>query len=341
MSDDMTVNPKNITIYGPGAIGLDMAVHLIEAGHNVSLIARGETKSKLDGRGIEYSSAGNQISISSDRFRCTDLPRTLTKQDYVFLTVKADALLDIREELPHLIGEHTIIVSATNGIPPWYSYLQENTVGRYLKKSLPREQFLSCVPAAQIIGLVIERSVTREDGHRVFHNSGTGYVIGEPDHTTKERTIALKHLMEQAGLTAQISDNIHRNIWVKLLGNIFVNPLSVITEQTIGQMMEDPDVKARATVLVAEALEIGVRLGVLTHSDFSMDALVQRCEGRLAKHETSMLRDYKAGNQLELHRIVEVVIMFADLPDMNYPVPALRSIREDLLAKLTCRSRTP
>lgn len=337
MSDDMTVNPKNITIYGPGAIGLDMAVHLIEAGHNVSLIARGETKSKLEDRGIEYSTAGKQISISSDRFACTDSPRTLTKQDYVILTVKADALLNIREELPNLIGEHTIIVSATNGIPPWYSYLQEDTVGRYLKKSLPREQFLSCVPAAQIIGLIIERSVTREEGYRVFHNSGTGYAIGEADHTTKERTVALKDLLEHAGLTAQISDNIHRDIWIKLLGNIFVNPLSVMTEQTIGQMMENPEVKARAKSLVEEALEIGVRLGVLRRSDFSMDALIERCEGRLAKHETSMLRDYKSGNQLELHRIIEVVIMFADLPDMNYPVPSLKAIRTDLLAKLACR----
>ncbi|MBY0546624.1 MAG: 2-dehydropantoate 2-reductase [Candidatus Obscuribacterales bacterium] len=333
----MTVKPKSIAIYGPGAIGLDMSVHLIEAGHNVSLIARGETKSKLQGRGIEYSSSDNQISISPDRFACTDSPRTLTKQDYVILTVKADALLDIREELPHLIGDHTIIVSATNGIPPWYSYLQDDTVCRYLKKSLPREQFLSCVPAAQIIGLIIERSVTREDGYRVFHNSGTGYVIGEPDHTTKERTVALKALLEDAGFTVQISDNIHRDIWVKLLGNIFVNPLSVMTEQTIGQMMGNPEVKARAISLVEEALEIGVRLGVLTRNDFSMNALIQRCEGRLAKHETSMLRDYKSGNPLELHRILEVVIMFADLPDMSYPVPALKSIRADLLEKLACR----
>lgn len=328
---------KSITIYGPGAIGLDMAVHLIEAGHNVTLIARRDTKAKLEEFGIRYTTAESSETISPDRFKCAESSRNLRPQDYVILTVKADALLDISKELPPLIGTRTIIVSATNGIPPWYSHLQEDTVCRYLKQSAPREQFLSCVPANQIIGLIIERSVTREDGWQVFHNSGTGYLIGELSHLNEGRTVALKNLLEHAKLTARISDNIHRDIWIKLLGNIFVNPLSVITEQTIGEMMEQPEVKARATLLVNEALEVGLRLGVVTREDFSMEALIQRCEGRLAKHETSMLRDYKAGNQLELHRILEVVIMFADLPAMNYPVPALKSIRKDLLEKLSCR----
>ena len=333
----MMVDPKDITIYGPGAIGLDMAVHLIESGHNVTLIARGNTKEKLQEFGIKHTSCGESKTISPDRFNCADATLELKPQDYVFLTVKADALLDISTELPPLIDARTIVVSATNGIPPWYSYLQEDKLCRYLKQSAPREEFLSRVQANQIIGLIIERSVTREEGWKVFHNSGTGYLIGEPSHLTEDRTVALKILLEHAKLTARISDNIHRDIWIKLLGNIFVNPLSVITEQTIGEMMEQPEVKARATLLVNEALEVGLRLGVVTREDFSMEALIQRCEGRLAKHETSMLRDYKAGNQLELHRILEVVIMFADLPAMNYPVPALKSIRKDLLEKLSCR----
>jgi ketopantoate reductase len=33
----------NIAIYGTGAIGLDLGVHLISAGHTITLIARNET----------------------------------------------------------------------------------------------------------------------------------------------------------------------------------------------------------------------------------------------------------------------------------------------------------
>ncbi len=331
------MSKNSIAIYGAGAIGLDLGVHLIEAGHRVSFIARNETKSKLASGGIIYESQKQRRIFEPNQFFCTDDTSALDHQDYIFLTIKADDLLDIGKCLEPLIGQDTVVISATNGIPPWYSYLQDRTIGRFLNNTGPRDEFLNQVAGEKIVGAVIERSVTRTNGNEVSHNSGSGYVIGELSHVAEERTLELKSTLEGAGLSADISDNIHRDIWIKLMGNIFVNPLSVLTEKTIGGMMADPAVLSRATTMVEEALKVGLHLGVISENDFNMEALVTRCRGRLANHETSMLRDYKIGNKIELHRIVEVVIMLAELPGVDIPVPELKSVLEDVLRKIDAR----
>ena len=331
------MSKKDIAIYGSGAIGLDLGVHLIEAGHRVSFIARSETKTKLVSSGIIYQSVQQPRTVKPNQFFCTDDTSTLSSQDYVFLTIKADDLLEIAKCLEPLIGQDTVVISATNGIPPWYSYLQDRTIGRFLDNTGPRDEFLKHIPGEKIVGAAIERSVTRSNGNEVCHNSGSGYVIGELSHVVERRTLELKSVLEGAGLSADISDNIHRDIWLKLMGNIFVNPLSVLTEHTIGEMMNDPKVLSRATKMVEETLKVGLHLGVISANDFDMEALVTRCRGRLTNHETSMLRDYKNGNKIELHRIVEVVIMLAELPGVNIPVPEVKSVREDVLRKLGAR----
>lgn len=133
----------DITIYGAGAIGLDLGVHLIEAGHKVTFIARHETLEALKKDGIKHESvSGQKRYIKPTDYTVRSEQEKAVAQDLVFLTTKVDSLLEISSHLPPLLKESTIVISATNGIPPWYSYLQANTIGRFVKNIEPREIFL-------------------------------------------------------------------------------------------------------------------------------------------------------------------------------------------------------
>jgi 2-dehydropantoate 2-reductase len=153
------------------------------------------------------------------------------KQDIVFLTAKADNLLDISYQIPPLLKENTIVISATNGIPPWYSYLQNETIGRFSFNTKPRQIFINNVGAERIIGAVIERSVQRLGSCQILHSFGSGYRLGELDHKSSERLLFLQDILQKAHLSAIISNDIHRDIWLKLIGNVCLSPTSVIEEK--------------------------------------------------------------------------------------------------------------
>ncbi len=54
--------------------------------------------------------------------RCTDNPAELGVQDFVIICLKAHSITGVLEQMQPLLGPHTRIVTAVNGIPYWYFY---------------------------------------------------------------------------------------------------------------------------------------------------------------------------------------------------------------------------
>ncbi|MBX9668660.1 MAG: 2-dehydropantoate 2-reductase [Candidatus Obscuribacterales bacterium] len=327
-----------VCIYGCGAIGLDLAVQLIKGGHAVTLIAKGETFKLLHDHGIEHiAQDGERTKITPDSYSVHETNTCRDSQDLIFLTVKADTLTTIAHDINPLLADDTIVVSATNGIPPWYSYQQDETIGRYLTNTSVREKFLEQVPARHIVGATVGRSASRSAPNAVSQTFGSGYVIGEPNHHMSERLHRLSEMLGGCGLTARMSDNIHRDIWLKLLGNVCVNPMSVLRECNIGELLSDQDTKQEMLDITREAELVGIKLGVIMPGDFNIERLVDFAKLNLAHHEPSMLQDFRRGAALEVHRIVEVVIMLSEEPGVDVPVDKLRSTHKRLLQKLETR----
>lgn len=185
----------------------------------------------------------------------------------------------------------------------------------------------------KIIGAIVERGVNRTNVTNVAHNFGTGYKIGEIQHDHTVRLESLKLLIETSGLSATISNNIHKDIWIKLIGNICINPLSVLEEKAIGKLLSNSQTVDIMKHLAQEVENVGIKLGVIEKSDFDFDNFVNFMATNLGKHESSMLQDFRKGRVLEIHRIVEVVIMLANLEGIKISIPTLLSIHRDLILK--------
>ena len=54
--------------------------------------------------------------------RCTDKAADLGVQDFVIICLKAHSITGVLDQMQPLLGEHTRIVTAVNGIPYWYFY---------------------------------------------------------------------------------------------------------------------------------------------------------------------------------------------------------------------------
>jgi 2-dehydropantoate 2-reductase len=307
------MNKKRICIVGAGAIGLDLAWHLIKASFQVSIVARGRALEVLRVEGIRrIDSIGGHVKC--DDFFVTDDFRSVGTYDINFLCTRVDDLLSLSPQIKNLMHSASVVISCTNGIPPWYSHDQDDTIGRFTFPLEPRNNFLSAIPSQQLIGAVVERSVQLSETGVIKEASGKGFVLGEIDHNKSSRLIEIEEILISSGLGCRLSENIHKDIWLKLILNIAINPLNVLSEGSIGQMLEDDSILDRIDGILGEATLVGVRLGIIKLSDFNKKEFLTFARNNLAHHKSSMLQNYLQGRALEIHRIVEVVQMLARSP---------------------------
>lgn len=102
----------------------------------------------------------------------------------------------------------------------------------------------------------------------------------------------------------ETSSAIQREIWYKLWGNMTMNPVSALTGATCDKILDDPLVTRFCLNVMAEAAEIGAKIGYpINQSGEERNAVTRQ----LGAFKTSMLQDVEAGRSLELDALVASV----------------------------------
>ena len=84
-----------VCIYGAGAIGGWIGVHLAQTGHEVSVVARGVTLEALQKNGLQcVQTQAADARIKAD-VKVSAQPADLGPQDLVIVAVKAPAMADV------------------------------------------------------------------------------------------------------------------------------------------------------------------------------------------------------------------------------------------------------
>ena len=110
-------------------------------------------------------------------------------------------------------------------------------------------------------------------------------------------------------------------IWVKVLGNAPLNPISALTRATLLDVLQHPPTRELARTMMEEVVRVAEALGVKIRI-----TVEQRLEGaeKVGHHKTSMLQDVEAGRPIELEPIVGAVIELAEKTGVE--VPNLRAM---------------
>lgn len=291
-----------ICIYGAGAIGGFLGVQLAQAGADVSLVARGAHLAAMRGNGLKLLIA-DEARIA--RPRCTDDPAELGVQDFVIICLKAHSITGVIEQMQPLLGPHTRIVTAVNGIPYWYFYKHGNKYeGSMLESVDPRGRQWRELGAARAIGCIVYPATEIEAPGVIRHIYGTSFPLGEPSGETSDDVTRLAALFEKAGLKAPVLDRIRDEIWLKLWGNVCFNPISALTHATLDVICNDPATRALAKAMMLEAQAIAESFGVTFRVDVQ-----RRIEGarKVGAHKTSMLQDLERSRPMEIDPLVTVV----------------------------------
>lgn len=303
-----------VCIYGAGAIGGWMGSRLAGAGCSVSVVARSATLDALQLHGLRLQQGGD---TESHAVASSASPAAFGAQDLVVLAVKAPSLPAVVQHIAPLIGPHTLVLTAMNGVPWWFLQgFGGALAGQRLLSVDPDGALAAAIPAAQIIGCVVHASCSVDEPGLVRHRFGNGLIVGEPSGEKTARVQQLAALLKKAGFETQVSAQIQKDIWFKLWGNMTVNPISALTGATTDLIMADALVRGFISSVMLEAKEIGARMGI---------TIDQQPEDRhqvtlkLGAFKTSMLQDVEAGKALELDALVTAVRELGQLTGVATP----------------------
>jgi 2-dehydropantoate 2-reductase len=182
----------DILIYGAGVIGSVYAARLKAAGHNVSLLARGQRAVSLRTHGIQLEDALTGQRTTT-RISIVEQLAEADTYDVVLVTVRLDKLPSV---LPIL---------AANRQVPTVLFLLSNPAGMRLFEQLDPQRVVSGFPA---VGGVREGDVVRFIASRQVPTT-----LGEADGRVTPRLRQLAALFKQAGFTVKLSPDIH--MWLK------------------------------------------------------------------------------------------------------------------------------
>jgi 2-dehydropantoate 2-reductase len=306
-------DPMRICIFGAGAVGSHLAVRLSRAGHEVCCVMRGPHLEAVRARGLTLRSGTEtdsaQVTASSD-------PRMLGPQDVVISTLKATGLSSLVAGLPPLLGEDTALVFAQNGIPWWYDLglPADHPPAPDLGFLDPGGRLRAAIPETRIIGGVIFSSNEVVEPGVVVNLSPDRnlLLVGERNDQVSERIGRLRAALEAASIGSPPVARIRESIWSKLLTNMSMSVLCLLTGQTARAVRDDPALREIVPRLLDEALGVG-------RSCYPTVTRAMRT-GAAPEHKPSLLQDYELGRAMEIDALVRAPAAFARAAGLSTPM---------------------
>ncbi len=262
------------------------------------------------------SSVTAKVKASAD-------PAELGPQDVVISTLKATGVSTLATGLLPLLERDTAIVFAQNGIPWWYGLglppqhpaipdLGFLDPGGHLRGAIPKERIIGGVifSSNEVIAPGVVANLS-PDRNRLL--------IGECDDRRSERIARLRAALHEAAIESPEVKEIRETIWSKLLTNMSMSVLCLLTGLTARGVRDDPDMQDVIPRLLDEANAVATR--------YIPEVKRVTRSGPAPDHKPSILQDYELGRTMEIDVLVRAPAAFARAADI--PTPML-----DLMAAL-------
>lgn len=309
-----------VCIYGAGAIGGWIGVHLAQTGHEVSVVARGATLEALQKNGLQCVQTQTADTRIKADVKVSARPADLGPQDLVVVAVKAPAMADVATGIAPLLGSNTTVLTAMNGVPWWFFQgFGGKLQGTTLNTIDPEGRIAQAIPAHHVVGCVVHASCSLDAPGVVRHHFGQGLILGEPAEQNGKVSTRVQQLvadLQAAGFNASASAQIQKDVWYKLWGNMTVNPISAITSATTDLILKDDLVRDFVSKVMLEAKAIGEKIGIpIAQTPEDRHAVTLK----LGAFKTSMLQDVEAGKTVELDALVSGVQELGQLTQISTP----------------------
>jgi 2-dehydropantoate 2-reductase len=316
-----------ICIFGAGASGGHFAAKLAEAGHAVSVVARGPHLAAIQSCGLTLKLKDR---VMQAKVTATDDPAVLGFQDAVLVTVKATGLAAAADRIAPLVGPETVVVFPQNGMSWWYPL--ELPASKPVPPQVPvfalADRFLKHMTVAQIAGGIIYSANEVEAPGVIRNNSPARNRLdfGPIDGRAPKVFAPLRDALTGSGLEVPEIADIRQTVWHKLLITASGSTISLATRNKASISKTDAALGKVYIRIVQELLAVSAAHGYPLEQDLDPEKMLQG----LLDHKPSLLQDYEQGRPMEIGEMVLSLIDFARAAEIATPT-------YDALAAITAR----
>jgi 2-dehydropantoate 2-reductase len=269
---------RRVAILGAGAIGAFFVARFSGvAGVSTMVVAGGDRYERLKRLGLVVN--GKAYTPPVVHPDAASAPA-----DLILVALKHHHLPEGVHDIAQLVGDHTTIVSAMNG--------------------LDSEEVIGSVYGAEkvLYGITVGIDAVRQENRITYTTEGKLY-FGEADNAQPgPRVRTVQAALDRAGIVHEIPADMIRILWWKFMINVGMNPASAVLRAPYGTFQSSADAQALMEALMREVLVLAEPAGVnLVEKD--IDDWYAVLDTLSPQGKTSMLQDVEAGRKTEIEML--------------------------------------
>lgn len=300
-----------VAVIGAGAVGLAIGAGLVTGGNQVRFVVRRrEQRDALIRSGIRRVGLFGDAEAPAGSFEVTcDLDALAEAADDFWLVCTKT----IRgAQLAQALGP---VWHATETAPP--VVLCQNGWGNH-------EIYSEHLPSDSVFcGRVITGCERINDTNVRITVHAEAIHVGHLHGLDAEPLAGLCRAIEDGGFPCVLAPDISKDLWAKVLYNGLLNPLGALAGVPYGALGERAETRAVMNALAREIFEVMRAAGFQTHWE-DVDSYLETFYGTLlpptAAHESSMLRDLRAGQATEIDQLSGAVARLAEQHGVAAPL---------------------
>lgn len=300
-----------VMMMGSGGVGGFVGAGLFDTGHEVTFVARGAHLEAIREHGLcMLSEDGSRRFLQVD---AVERPADAgAKFDLIVFAVKAYDTQSAAELLVPAVGDETAVLTLQNGID-----------------SVP---MLSSVLGAEHVigGATWLTAHIAGPGIIEYQDALVRAAIGEPAGGLSERVEAIAEALRGCGIETEVSDDITRILWSKIVLLSVHGGMSAACQLPLGDILSTEGMDDVYRMMFNEAASVGRALGVDLPQSTSED-LVALLQSAPADNTTSLQVDFGHERRVELEYLTGAVVRRGR--EAGVPTPALEAIYLSLKAK--------
>ena len=266
-------------VMAAGAVGGYFGSVLARGGNDVRFIARGDNLRAIRERGLTIRSVtSGDFSI---RAPVSDSVDGSWFPDLVLFCVKSYHNREAIRCIAPAVGPDTAILTLQNGIGS----------GDDLATVFGTERVM--------LGAAYVEAAHPAPGMFEEHGGTCRIVFAEPDSRKSSRSVSILETLRVSGIDAEISDDIDRALWAKLVFICGLSGMTCVTRSSFAEVMNTPQTADLTLNVIEEAAAVASAFGVNLDADIVESTMESFREDRY-ELVSSMYADLESGRPLEL-----------------------------------------
>ncbi len=286
-----------IAIIGSGAMGSLFGGLLAENGQKVTLVdKRKKLVQKINENGLKITNLKNKKRTIE--VKATTSVKNITKPDLAIIFVKSSDTEKAVKDSIQILKPDVNILTLQNGLG------NPETIAKHT----PEEKIIA--------GTTTHGSTEKNPGH-IKHAGEGDTVIGRYFTDNDGFVNDLASTLTDAGIDTNVSNNIQKFVWEKVLVNIGINPLTALARVKNGALLEfkaGTNILERAIeegIKVAKAEGVNIRKDIISHA--------KNIAEKTRDNKSSMLQDIEQGRKTEIEYLSGAIVKRAEKHNISVP----------------------